>query len=112
MRRMPNCEQAIVDIRKVEDYCLSSVHPRGRHKARVFHRALGIDRSQGSWLRSTLLDGVRSREAVELDADAFGSRWQVDVPVMRDGKTAVVRTLWIIRAGESAPRFVTAWVLR
>ena len=111
MRRVPNGEQAIVDIRKIEDYCLSSAHPRGRHKARVFHQALGISRSDAPWLREVLLDGVRSREAVRLDADDFGSRWQVDVTVARHGRSAVIRTIWNIRAGESAPRFVTSWVL-
>jgi hypothetical protein len=33
--RLPNGEQAILDIRKIEGYCLCRSHPRGRHKARV-----------------------------------------------------------------------------
>jgi hypothetical protein len=81
------------------------MHPRGRHKARVFHQALGIGPSDAPWLREVLLDGVRSQEAVPLDADNFGSRWQVDLPIARHGKSAVIRTIWITRAGESAPRF-------
>jgi len=30
----PHAESAVLDIRKLEDYCLNPSHPRGRHKAR------------------------------------------------------------------------------
>lgn len=30
---IPNAEQAVVDIRKLREYCLSMTHPRGKHKA-------------------------------------------------------------------------------
>ena len=39
--RLPNGDRAVVDVRKVRDYCLSAEHPRGQHKARVFKRAWG-----------------------------------------------------------------------
>ncbi len=35
-KRLPHGDQAILDMRKIEDYCLNPSHPRGRHKARVF----------------------------------------------------------------------------
>jgi Domain of unknown function (DUF4926) len=35
---LPNGDRAILDIRKLEDYCLSPSHPRGRHNTRVFRR--------------------------------------------------------------------------
>jgi hypothetical protein len=44
MIRLPNGGQAKLDIRKIDDYCLSSTHPRRRHKALVFREALGIER--------------------------------------------------------------------
>jgi hypothetical protein len=111
MARLPNSERAILDIRKIEDYCLNPEHPRGRHKARLFRELLGATRSDGRWLRDALLDGLQDNEAVALATDAFGSRWRVDVPVSRHGWSVVVRTVWIVRSGENAPRFVTCWVL-
>jgi hypothetical protein len=111
MALLPNYVNAILDIRKIEDYCLSAGHPRGRHKARLFREVLGIDRSEAAWLRETLLEAIRSIEAVQLASDIYGSRWRVDVPVMRQGKSAVIRTVWIVRGGENAARFVTCWVL-
>jgi hypothetical protein len=45
MARLPDLAHAILEIRKLADYCLDSSHPRGRHKARVFRQALGADQS-------------------------------------------------------------------
>jgi hypothetical protein len=111
MAHVPNADDAILDIRKIEDYCLSPAHPRGRHKARVFRDALGLGQDDAAWLRDVLLNGVRLGEAVELSSDHLGRRWRVDVPVARHDKRAVVRSLWIVRSAEQAPRFVTCWVL-
>ena len=111
MARLPNIDGAIIDIRKIEDYCLNPGHPRGRHKARLFRELLGATRGDNAWLRNVLLNAVRRSEAVELAADSFGSRWRVDVPISRQGHNVVVRTIWIVRAGETSPRFVTCWVL-
>jgi hypothetical protein len=108
---LPHGDRAILDIRKIEAYCLSPTHPRGRHKARVFRDALGLSQSDARWLREALLNGARQAEAVEIVGDNLGNRWRVDVPVARQGKRIVVRTIWIVRTGEQVPRFVTCWVL-
>src|SRR4051812_44039239 len=108
MVRMPNGARAILDLRKLEDYCLSPSHVRGRHKARVFAQVLALDRSHASWLGKALLEAARANEAIAAHADESGSRWQIDATLTRSGRTAVIRSLWIIRAGEDLPRFVTA----
>jgi hypothetical protein len=46
---LPNGERAIVDERKLREYCLSAVHPRGRHKARVFASVLGIQQRDSAF---------------------------------------------------------------
>jgi hypothetical protein len=109
--RDPVFASAILDLRKIENYCLNPEHPRGRHKARVFRDSLAIERTDAAWLRDNLLTAVRQTEAVQLGADAFGTRWRVDAPITRHDRTAMIRTVWIVRTGENAPRFVTCWVL-
>ena len=111
MASLPNSELAILDIRKIEDYCLNPHHPRGRHKARMFRELVSIGRNDAGWLRDVLLDAAKKGEATELASDVFGSRWRIDVRVSRHGSSAMVRTIWIVRAGENTPRFVTCWVL-
>ncbi|KHE91343.1 MAG: hypothetical protein K8F52_10460 [Candidatus Scalindua rubra] len=44
--KIPNAEYAVVDIRKLCDYCLSSIHDEGKHKARLFKSTLGITREK------------------------------------------------------------------
>ena len=107
--RLPHGDEAILDIRKIEDYCLNPLHPRGRHKARVFREAL--ERSDAAWLQEPLLEAARSSEASQVAADTWGTHWRLDATVRRQGKSAVVRTIWIVRTGEIEPRFVTCWVL-
>jgi hypothetical protein len=109
--RLPHNDEAILDIRKIEDYCLSPSHPRGRHKARVFREVLDLQRSDAVWLRDVLLEAVRSSEASQVAANAWGTYWCLDATITRHGRSAVVRTIWIVRAGERVPRFVTCWVL-
>jgi hypothetical protein len=109
--RLAYSERVILDIRKIEDYCLNPSHPRGRHKARVFREALGLRRSDAAWLQEILLEAARSNEASQDNADDWGTRWRLDVIIRRHGKSAVVRTIWIVRTRENVPRFVTCWVL-
>jgi hypothetical protein len=110
-KRLPHGDQAILDMRKIEGYCLNPSHPRGRHKARVFREVLDLQRSDASWLRGALLEAARSAESFRDGEDAWGTHWRLDANLRRQGKSAVVRTIWIVRTGESVPRFVTCWVL-
>jgi hypothetical protein len=108
---LPSGDRAILDLRKLTDYCLNYEHPRGRRKARVFRDALGLGRADAADLRERFLDAAKHGEATLLSSDGWGARWQVDVAIARHDRRAVVRTIWIVRAGERNPRFVTCWVL-
>jgi hypothetical protein len=110
MARLPYGDSAIIDIRKLENYCLDAEHPRGRHKARVFRDALDIGRGDAHWLRDVLLQAIREVDAIEIPANAFGRQWRADVTVTRHQRTVVLRSIWIVRNREQVPRFVTCWV--
>jgi uncharacterized protein DUF6883 len=58
--RLPNSENAVVDVRKLRDYCLSPENPRGKHKAQVFSVALGLGADAAEELREALLSAARS----------------------------------------------------
>ncbi len=94
-KHLPHSHEAILDIRKIEDYCLSPSHLRGRHKARVFREALYLQQSDAAWLRDALLEAARSNEASEVAVDAWGTHWRIDATIRRQGKSAVARTIWI-----------------
>jgi hypothetical protein len=111
MQKLPNFQSAIIELAKLRDYCLSTEHPRGRHKARVFREVLGLSAGDAEWLRDKLLDGIQNHPAEMQEADSFGSRWRADLPLTRQDKSVVVRTGWIIKTGEQYPRLITCWVL-
>jgi hypothetical protein len=73
--KLPNPQRAIVDIEKLRDYWLSPVHPRGRHKARVFAAALGVTVDEAEVLRDALLAAAKETEARAADSDEYGQRY-------------------------------------
>jgi hypothetical protein len=109
--RLPNADRAIVDIEKLRDYCLSSTHPRGRHKARVFITALGITANNAQELKQAILSAVTTEEAAPTERDEYGQRFVVDFSLKRQGKEAAVRSSWIIRSAEDYPRLTSCYVL-
>jgi hypothetical protein len=109
--KLPNAGQAFVDVRKLRDYCFSTDHPRGQHKARVFKSVLGWTVDQAEDVRSRLLEVVIREDAGFLGADDYGQRYALDFPVQSVSGVATVRSLWIIRHGEDFPRFTSCYVL-
>lgn len=76
--KLPNAENAVVDIRKLRDYCLNPYHPEGKHKARVFQRKLGIGRNDAERLRRVILEGILKQDAQEQKPTAYGRRFIVE----------------------------------
>ena len=109
--KLPNADRAVVEIEKLRDYCLSSSHPRGRHKARVFVTALGITANDSEELKQAILSAVITEEATPTERDEYGQRFVVDFSMRRQGKDAVVRSSWIIRSGEDYPCLTSCYVL-
>ena len=75
---LPNGEQAIVDIRKLRDYCLNPDNPRGSRKARVFRSALGMTKVDAAALRQKLLQVDALEQAKVGEIDRYGQRYTLD----------------------------------
>ena len=108
--RLPNGARAIVDIRKLSDYCLNADSPRGRHKARVFSAALGLTAGDASKLRTKLLEVARTGEAELGELDAYGQRYTMDFTMVTAVGTATIRSGWIVIRGKKEPRLTTCYV--
>lgn len=109
--KLPNAVRAVVEVEKLRDYCLSSSHPRGRHKARVFAAVLGLTAGDANEFRQAILSAIALEEAIWTETDEYGQRYTVDFAMRRQGKEAVVRTLWIIRSGEDFPRLTSCYIV-
>jgi len=108
---MPNADQAVVDIAKLTEYCLSPDHPRGKHKARVFASVLGLTAEYADELHEALLTAACTDKAALGDADEYGQRYVVDFAMDGPAGKGAVRSAWIVRAGEDFPRLVSCYVL-
>ena len=109
--RLPGAERAVVDIAKLQEYCLNPQHPRGRHKARVFVSALNLHQADVEFLRSQLLDAARLTDVMVGDADEYGQRYVIDFECVNGTRRGLVRSAWIILRGEDFPRLATCYVL-
>jgi hypothetical protein len=108
--KLPNGDQAIVDLRKLLDYCLNPQHPRGRNKARVF-ASVGITGADAEELRDAILSTARDAEAELSVANEYGQRYMVDFDFVREERTVRIRSTWIVRADEGLPRLTSCYVL-
>lgn len=108
--KLPRGGQAIVDMRKLLDYCLSAEHPRGRNKARVF-AAAGITPGDAVELRAALLAAAAGGDAQLSATNMYGQRYVIDFDLFRRGRTVRIRSAWIVRDKEDLPRLTSCYVL-
>jgi hypothetical protein len=106
---LPNAHLASVEREKITAYLLNPEHPDNGGKA-AFFVALGFG-SEG-W--ETLADALRKLTLTALVSrkmeTGHGIKYIVDGEIEGPlGKTASVRTIWIVDAGTSFPRLVTAY---
>ena len=109
--KLPNSEQAVVDIVKLRDYRLNPEHPKGRHKARVFATALSFSTSDAKTLQDILWAAAQNEDAQASVRDAYGQRYIIDFEVTRNDKRAIIRSTWIIRTDENFARLTSCYVL-
>lgn len=106
---LPNPDRAVIDPFKIRDYLLAPAHPVGRFKARFFV-SLGYTADQWEKLQSDILGIARSGTVSGETATAYGRKFEVDgILTALSGRSATVRTVWMIRAGEDFPRLVTVF---
>lgn len=104
----PFAQNAYIDA-KVRDYLLSADHPVGRYKA-AFFTFFGYDRARWRRLRMDLEKLAREATPQLFDSGPFGQKFELRGIVQTpSGRPLRVVTIWIIRAGEKFPRFVTAY---
>ena len=108
---IPHAERAVVDLRKLRDYCLNPMHDEGQYKARLFATALGMTAEDAEDLRVLLLQAVKTFDAQVGPRDAYGQRYTVDFLLAWRDKQALVRSGWISEHDLDTPRLTTCYPL-
>lgn len=106
---LPNAALATIDPAKIRDYLLSFAHPVGRFKA-AFFVALGYSGERWEALRDDLLAIAQTGISVRGQPSGFGVKYEIDgILNGPSGHSAEVKTIWLVGASETAPRFITAF---
>lgn len=108
---LPYAENAVVDIRKLRDYCLNPDHDEGKHKAQLFSSILSVTADDAENLRQFILEVVKTQEARLGRRDEFGQRYIVDFKLEWQDRSATVRSDWIIEHYSDIPRLTTCYPL-
>lgn len=108
--RLPRADRAVVAREKLEGYLLNPQHEVGRHKARVFASALGIQQRDWQYLRDHLQSAVVDAPVGGVRETAWGSLYEIVAAVDGlNGQTRRIMTVWLV-TGEEPPHLVTAYV--
>ena len=107
--KLPNAHLARVEREKIAEYLLNPAHPDNGGKA-AFFSSLGFGREDWPALAAAFRHlAATSRVARSLDSP-HGQKYILDGPITApSGKTALVRTVWIVDLGRAEPRLVTAY---
>jgi hypothetical protein len=108
---LPSGHNAIIDDRKLREYCLSPEHEEGKHKAILFHRLLGLTANDAPRLVAALRKAAEYGEASEGLSDRYGQRYVIDFDMPGAAGSIAVRSAWIVRAGEDMPRLITCYII-
>ena len=106
--KLPSVEHAVIEPAKLRDYLLAEDHPVGRFKA-VFFRAFGYTAENWQVLEADLRSLADAREALAGRPSEYGQKYDVrGILTGPNQKTVDIVSVWIVRSGETFPRFVTA----
>ena len=109
--KLPGGANAVIDRRKLTDYCLAGHHPRGKHKARVFAAVLGLSAENADFLRTALLSAAATADATPVGNDRFGQRYVIDFDMQGPGGKGIVRSIWILAHEEKRPRLTSCYLI-
>jgi hypothetical protein len=110
--KLPDFEKAEVPETKITEYLLNEAYPSNQGKA-AFFLSFGFTLANWTALADALRNHAATHEVASVSATEHGSKYVVEgTLVTPDGRNPDVRTVWVVDAGETTPRLVTAYRLR
>jgi len=107
--KLPNAHLAVVAQEKICGYLLNAAHPDNGGKA-TFFLALGFSPDNWPVLAAALRQLAETTDVTKSMTSPHGQKYVLDARIESPkGKTPVVRTIWIVDAGQDTPRLVTAY---
>ena len=106
--KLPNVDHARIERAKILDYLLAVDHPEGAGKA-IFFVRFGFAITNWETFADALIAHARLYQVTKMSESKFGAKYQIDGPLpCPDGRSPVIRAVWIVDAGTDFPRLITA----
>ena len=107
----PDFSKAFVGRAKTRGYLLAPKHAKGQSKAKFFLNA-GFDGEHWELLEHALIDHAQTHPVSRMSRGVFGVKYTIGGELMTpSGKSARVRTVWMIPDTTLQLRFVTSYPL-
>jgi hypothetical protein len=106
--KVPNGQKAKLGD-KLERYCLNLEHPKGKDKAMMFQKRLGITLNNKTILEKALLNSLQEDDAIIYKVDQYGTHYDVKFTLITPTGKSLVLGCWIIRKTEDFPRLTNTY---
>ncbi len=107
--QIPNADRAVIEPAKLHGYLLSRIHPVGRFKA-AFFLALGYSSENWHQFEADLRSQHLSQDATPEERSEYGQKYTIRATLVGpSGDSAGVVSVWVVRADEEFPRFLTPY---
>src|SRR5262245_54642538 len=101
--------QAFVERQKITAYLLSEENSGGKS---AFFVTFGFDLAHPEKLEQALLAHAAAHEVARVLESVHGRKYIIDGKMHTpDGRSALIRSVWIVEHGKAVPRLVTAYPL-
>ncbi len=100
-------QATIIAPEKLRDYALNPANPDGEPKAR-FLAEMGYEQQNWPRLEVDLRTQHLAQEARPGKRSMYGEKYEIVAPLVGpNGNTRWLRSIWMLRNGESVARFIT-----
>ncbi|ELS30556.1 MULTISPECIES: DUF6883 domain-containing protein [Pseudanabaena] len=106
--KLPNGDRAELGD-KLERYSLNYEHSKGKHKALLFEKRLGINLANKEILEQALLEAAIEGEAELYKIDQYGSHYDLAFSMYTDVGESLVLSCWIVKVTEDFPRLTNTY---
>ncbi len=108
---LPNVKNAIIPDEKITEYALNKNHPKGKDKAIAFEKYLGYNVNNKDMLINEVRKQIKLTPAKIRPQTQYGQPYEVRVKINgANGKSAWVKTGWIIDKDSDIPRLTSIYV--
>ena len=100
-------QKTIIAPEKIRDYVLNHSNPEGDSKARYLEQ-MGYKQKNWKILQADLREQHLSQEVFPGKNSIYGVKYEILAPLVGpNGQMRWLRSIWMIRRGESIARFIT-----